>query len=50
MESDRPTISPIETVVDEPGTADDFTALANRGSVNEKGATGEMDWSEMGQE
>ena len=50
MESDQSTVAPIETVVDVPGTADGFSALANRGDVNEKGTTDEMDWSEMGLE
>ena len=39
MESDRSTVSPIETVVDGPGTADDFPALDNQGGVNYKGTT-----------
>ena len=50
MESDQSTVAPIETVVDVPGTADGFSALTNRGDVNEKGTTDEMDWSEMGLE
>ena len=48
VESDRSTVAPIETVVDVPGTADGFFALANRGDVNEKVTTDEMDWSAMG--
>ena len=34
VDSDRHTVAPIETVVDVPGTADGFPALANRGDVD----------------
>ena len=37
MESDRSTVAPSETVVNGPGTADEFPAPANRGDVNKKG-------------
>ena len=50
VESNRSTVAPIETVVDVPGIADGFSALAYRGYVNEKGTTDEMDWSIMEQE
>ena len=50
MESDRPTVAPIATVVDGPGTADDFSTLANRGDVDYKWTMDDIDWCEMGQE
>ena len=36
--------------MDGPGTADGFTAMVNRGNVNENGTTDERYWSTMGQE
>ena len=48
VESDRSTVAPSEMVVNGPGTADEFPAPANRGDVNEKGKTYDMDWSAMG--
>ena len=50
MESDRSTAGSNEAVVDGPGTADGFPALDNRGDMNEKGTTDDMDWATMGQE
>ena len=50
MELYRPTVAPIETVVDVPGTVYGFSALDNLLYVNEKGTTDDMDWSAMGQE
>ena len=38
-----------KSVVDEPILPDDLSATANRGNVNEEGATDEMEWSEMEQ-
>ena len=50
VESDRSTSGSNDAVVDGPGTADGFCALVNRGDVNEKGTTYEMDWASMGLE
>ena len=36
--------------MDGPGTADGFTALTNRGDLNEKGTTDDIDWAAMGKE
>ena len=36
--------------MDGPVTADGFTAMVNRGNVNENGTTDERYWSTMGQE
>ena len=46
----RPTVAPIETVVDKPGIADVVTIPSNRGDVNEEGVTDEMGCYAMGQE
>ena len=45
MESNESTVALIEVVVDVPCNADVFSALANRGGVNEKGTNNEIDWS-----
>ena len=50
MDSDRYTAGSNEAVVDVPGTADNFTNLANRGDMNKNGTTDEIDWSAMEQE
>ena len=50
VELDQSTAGYNEAVADGPSTADGFTALANQGDVNEKGATYDMHWSTMGRE
>ena len=40
---DRPTMDPIETVVEKPGISDVVPIPANRGDVNEEGETDETD-------
>ena len=50
VELDRSTAGSNEAVLDGTCTADGFTALTNRGDVNEKGTSDEMDWAEFGQE
>ena len=50
VESNRPTTVSNEAVVDGPGTTNGFSALANRGDVNENRTTNDMDWYTMGQE
>ena len=46
----QPIVVPIETVLDNPGNVDVVPVTANRGDVNEEGASDYMDWSKMGQE
>ena len=50
VELDRSTVAPIETLVDVPGTADNFLALENQEDMNEKGTTDDMDWYTLGQD
>ena len=50
VDSDRSTAGSIEAVVDGPGTAGGFPALANLEGVNEKVTADYMDQAEMGRE